>query len=91
MGALLEGRPEAGGGSVESFESVFRDYSPGVEALCRHVLGDSQDAEHAIEETFLRAQQALPQYNGQPPLEEWIERIAASVCADYLRSHRGGE
>jgi DNA-directed RNA polymerase specialized sigma24 family protein len=72
-------------GVDQFYESIVRDHYAQVEALCEHVLGDAEDAHDATEEAFLRVQEALPRYDGQEPLEEWITRIAASVCADQLR------
>ena len=72
--------------SVESFEAVLREHRPRVDAYCRRRLTDPQDALDAIEETFLRLQQAHPRFKGQTPLDQWIDRIAANVCRDQLRS-----
>jgi RNA polymerase sigma-70 factor, ECF subfamily len=70
----------------ESFESVVREHRPRVEAYCRRELSDPQDALDATDDTFLKVELTLPRFKGQQPLEEWIDRIAANVCRDLLRS-----
>jgi DNA-directed RNA polymerase specialized sigma24 family protein len=70
----------------ECFESIEREHRPRVLAFCRHVLDDPQDALDATDDTFLKVEQSLPQFKGQQPLGDWIDRIAANVCRDLLRS-----
>jgi DNA-directed RNA polymerase specialized sigma24 family protein len=72
----------------ESFESVVREHRPRVEAFCRHVLDDPQDALDATDDTFLKVKQYLPRYSAQQPLGDWIDRIAAATCRDLLRSRQ---
>ncbi len=52
--------------------------------LCRRMLGNSHDAEEALSETFLRAQQAAASWDGRP-VRAWLLGIAAHHCIDRLR------
>jgi RNA polymerase sigma-70 factor (ECF subfamily) len=55
--------------------------------LCRGILGHAQDAEDAVQETFLRALRALPGYRGEAPVRAWLFRIAVNICLDWKRAH----
>jgi RNA polymerase sigma-70 factor, ECF subfamily len=49
-------------------------------ALCLGILGHTQDAEDAMQETFLRALRALPGFRGDAAFRTWLFRIAVNVC-----------
>lgn len=73
-------------GERDAYESIYRRYTPRVESLCLRMLGDSQEAQDAVQETFLRVYQALPRFNGRYQLGAWINRIGTNVCLDTLRA-----
>jgi RNA polymerase sigma-70 factor (ECF subfamily) len=72
-------------GGQAAYDEIFRRYRARVEVTCTRLVG-RQDAEEATQETFLRAFQALPRFNGQFYLSAWLTRIATNVCVDLLRS-----
>jgi RNA polymerase sigma-70 factor (ECF subfamily) len=49
------------------------------------MLGSTEDAREATQETFLKAFTALPRFNGEYRLGAWLARIAANVCVDTIR------
>src|SRR5918998_2230187 len=73
-------------GDRDAYNSIYARYSPRVQLICQRMLGDTQDAQDAAQETFLRVYQALPRFNGRYQLGAWITRIATNVCLDTLRS-----
>src|SRR5918999_2483446 len=77
--AFQSGEPQAG-------ESIHRCYSPMVHSICARLLYDPEDAQEAVQETFLRVLRALPRFNGSYQLGAWIARIARNVCLDQIRS-----
>ena len=58
--------------------------------LCRRMLQDTEDADSATQDTFLKAWQALnrPESKGLDDPGRWLTRIAINTCLDRLRSRR---
>jgi RNA polymerase sigma-70 factor (ECF subfamily) len=55
------------------------------------MLGSLQDAEDAVQETFLKAWNALDEFEGRAAFKNWLYRIATNACLNALtsRSRRG--
>ncbi len=73
-------------GRPGSYDEIYSRYSDRVMRVCLRMLVKPQDAEEAVQETFLKAYQALGRFNGSYQLGAWLCRIAANVCLDQLRS-----
>ena len=52
------------------------------------MLDDSEDAEDAVQEVFLRAFTALRKFDLKYPFGPWILRIATNYCIDQLRRRK---
>jgi RNA polymerase sigma-70 factor (ECF subfamily) len=76
-------RARAGDG--DAFASLFREYDPDVRRVCRRMLGDSQSADDAASEVFLRAHRALSRFDSDRPFRPWLIAIAGHYCIDQLR------
>jgi RNA polymerase sigma-70 factor (ECF subfamily) len=73
-------------GEGAAYDEIFRRYYSRVSSTCSRLVG-WQDSEEATQETFMRALQALPRFNGQFYLSAWLTRIATNVCVDHLRAN----
>jgi RNA polymerase sigma-70 factor (ECF subfamily) len=78
------------GGVPEAYDEMYRRYSARINGVCRRMLNNPEDAREATQETFLKAYQALPRFNGQYKLGAWLARIAANVCVDHIRKRGRG-
>ena len=56
-----------------------------VRGLCRQLLGSTERAEDAAQESFVRAYRALASRDPALPFIAWIMRIARNHCLDLLR------
>lgn len=72
-------------GDEKAYDEVYRRYTGRVRRICVRMLGNTQDADEAVQETFLKAYQALGRFNGSYQLGAWLARIAANVCVDHVR------
>jgi len=72
-------------GDGEAFALLFREYQRDVHRVCLRMLGDSQSAEDAVSEVFLRARRALAAFDPKRPFRPWLMAIAGHHCIDQLR------
>jgi RNA polymerase sigma-70 factor (ECF subfamily) len=75
-------------GDVDAFGRVVEAFQKPVFNLCYRMLGNSEDAEDAAQESFWRAYQGLSKYDFQRSFGTWILSIAAHHCIDRLRRKR---
>jgi RNA polymerase sigma factor (sigma-70 family) len=80
-------------GEDGAYEVIYRRYSDMVRRHCERILSDPDDAQDAVQETFLRVYNRLDSFNGRWLLEAWIKRIATNICLDKLRqrNRRSGD
>jgi RNA polymerase sigma-70 factor (TIGR02960 family) len=55
---------------------------------CYRMLASFDEAEDAVQETFLRAWKARESFDGSTLFRAWLYKIATNVCLDVLRSRR---
>jgi RNA polymerase sigma-70 factor (ECF subfamily) len=75
-------------GSDEAFTRLVEEHQTHVYNLCYRMLGDSESAEDAAQETFLRAYQNLHRYDRSRPFATWLLSIGAHYCIDLLRRRK---
>lgn len=75
-------------GELVPFEELYAAYLPRVRSVCRRYLSDPRDVEEAVQDTFVKAANALPRFNGSFRLAAWMARIAANTAMDLSRKNR---
>jgi len=65
--------------------AIARAYRPRIGAFCFGMLGDTDDAQDAVQETLLGALDAMPRFRGETSLRAWLLSIARHKCLDRLR------
>jgi RNA polymerase sigma-70 factor (ECF subfamily) len=78
-------------GNREALERLVALHHRTLLSLCHTLLGHAEDAEDAVQETFLRALRALPGFRGDATVRTWLCRIAVNVCRNWKRDHRPTE
>ncbi len=74
----------------EGFEALVRQYSERLYWKIRHIVLAHDDADDVLQNTFLKAWQALDTFQGKSSVSTWLYRIAVNESLDHLRKHRGG-
>lgn len=76
------------GGDDRAFESLFKRHYAPLLAYCRHTLGDRDEAEDALQQTFVKAHQALRGGRGPRELRPWLYAIARNCCLSAIAARR---
>jgi RNA polymerase sigma-70 factor (ECF subfamily) len=75
-------------GERNAFSELVCMHGQGVMNLIYRMYGDSQMAEDAAQETFIRAWLHLDSYRPQMSLRNWLYRIAVNAALDMLRKQK---
>jgi RNA polymerase sigma-70 factor, ECF subfamily len=78
----------AAAGRREDFEELVRRHRSRVYALALRICRDGDDAEDALQETFIAAYRALPGFDHRARVSTWLYRIATNKCYDVLARRR---
>ncbi|KAB8143892.1 sigma-70 family RNA polymerase sigma factor [Chloroflexia bacterium SDU3-3] len=78
---------EAQRGDVHSFNTLVRLYEGRVYTLCYRMLGDSESAADAAQDSFLSAYRNIRSFRGGS-FRSWLLRIATNTCYDALRARK---
>ncbi|MBA3673230.1 MAG: sigma-70 family RNA polymerase sigma factor [Gemmatimonadaceae bacterium] len=70
----------ARGGDVRAFAALVDAYYARCLRLAMHMLASRDDAEEAVQDTFVRVYKALPSYEERESFEPWLFRILANRC-----------
>jgi RNA polymerase sigma factor (sigma-70 family) len=81
VGLIRAGRPAA-------FEAAYDRHHRAILSFCRHMLGDAQEAEDAVQHAFLAAYNDLISSDKQIHLRAWLFTIARNRCYSILRARR---
>jgi RNA polymerase sigma-70 factor (TIGR02960 family) len=75
--------PFAGGESA--FAALTERYRRELHVHCYRMLASFDEAEDAVQETFLRAWRARDTFDGSALVRAWLYKIATNVCLDAIR------
>jgi RNA polymerase sigma factor (sigma-70 family) len=75
-------------GSDSAFEAMYERHHRAVLSLCRHMLGSHQEAEDAVQHTFLAAYRSIQEGEREIRLRPYLFAIARNRCLDGLRGRR---
>ncbi|KPL07746.1 hypothetical protein AMJ86_03065 [bacterium SM23_57] len=72
-------------GDRAEFARMVEAYSGQIYRLALKMLQNQQDAEDILQETFIKAYHALPQFESRSSLSTWLYRIATNEALMFLR------
>jgi RNA polymerase sigma factor (sigma-70 family) len=75
-------------GNDAAFAVIYDRHSRGILSFCRHMLGTLEEAEDAVQHTFLAAYNDLLASDRPIKLKAWLYTIARNRCLSMLRARR---
>ena len=75
-------------GDEEAFRHLVDRHQRELEAHCYRILGSVQDAEEAVQDTFLAAWHGIAGFAARASVRAWLFKIATNRCLDALRAAR---
>ena len=75
-------------GDRAEFSRLVEAYYANIYRLAMKMLGNQQDAEDVLQETFLKAYRHLNGFDGRSKLSTWLFRIATNEALMILRRQR---
>lgn len=76
----------ARGGDHNAFSDLVQGHSHELQVHCYRILGSLQDAEDALQETFVSAWRNLGEFGQRSSLRTWLYQIATNRCLSMLRA-----
>ena len=77
-----------GAGDASAFETLYDRHHAPLLAFCRHMLGNRDDGEDALQQAFLRAHQALAGGRAPDRVRPWLFAIARNRCLTLIAARR---
>jgi len=72
-------------GSEEGYKEIVGRYRAQLMAMALNILGNREDAEDALQETFLRALRNLERFDLRRSFKNWLYTILYRCCLDQLK------
>ena len=75
-------------GDREAFARLVDATSGHIYRVALQIVGDEQDAEDVLQETYIKAFRALPEFEGRSSLSTWLYRIAVNEALMHVRRRK---
>jgi RNA polymerase sigma-70 factor (ECF subfamily) len=75
-------------GGASEFSSLAERHRRELLVHCYRMVGNLEDAEDLVQETFLRAWRNRSGFEGRSTLRAWLYRIATNACLDAIKRSR---
>ena len=75
-------------GDARFYEPLVRAYEPSGLRLATGMLGNLDDARDALQDSFVKAYEALHRFDLRRPFGPWFFQILRNHCRDMLRSRQ---
>src|SRR5687768_2751724 len=72
-------------GDESAFAALAERYRQELQVHCYRMLGNFEDSEDLVQETFLRAWRKRKSFQGRSSFRAWLYGIATNACLDALQ------
>jgi DNA-directed RNA polymerase specialized sigma24 family protein len=76
----------AAAGDEDAFRELVDPHRRELHVHCYRILGSTEDAEDALQETLLAAWQGLARFERRASIRTWLYRVATNRCLNTLSS-----
>lgn len=76
---------------AKAFEAMVNDLTPQLYAQIRRIVQYHEDADDVLQNTYLKAWNALDNFRGDAQLSTWLFRIAMNESISYMQRKRPTE
>ncbi len=76
-------------GDFAAFQTLVERFQRRLYGLAWHILGQSQDAEDVVQQTFLSVLEHLDSFREESAVATWVWRIATNHALKLLRKRKG--
>ena len=77
-----------GAGDEAAFAVLYERHQRALLSFCRHMVGNREDGEDALQQTFLRAHRALAAGQVPDSMRSWLFAIARNRCLTLISARR---
>jgi RNA polymerase sigma-70 factor (ECF subfamily) len=78
-------------GDRQEFSQLVETFSAPIYRLALNMLADENEAEDVLQQTFLKAYRAMPNFEGRSSLNTWLYRIAMNESLMTIRKRTKAE
>jgi RNA polymerase sigma-70 factor (ECF subfamily) len=75
-------------GDNDAFRELYQAHKRGLLRACWYFLGNEDDVQDVLQETFIKALRNLPRFRFECSLATWLNHIAVNLCRDLLEKQR---
>lgn len=75
-------------GDADAFSELILAYEKKIISFTYRMLGNTEDAEDAAQEVFVKAYRAISGFDGKSSFKTWLYKIASNVAMDELRKRK---
>jgi RNA polymerase sigma-70 factor (ECF subfamily) len=75
-------------GITADYSQLWEKYHRQIFGMVLKIVRNIDDADDIVQDTFLKAFNALHTYNHAFPFPAWLNKIASNTCIDYFRKKR---
>jgi len=76
------------GRDLRAFEQLYLEHGPRLKSIAFHILASRQDAEDAVQETWVKLYRGIQGFQGQSSIGTWLCRILINTCYDLARKRQ---
>lgn len=73
--------------SKAQFE-LYNKYAQAMYSLSVRILGNNDDAQDALQDSFIKAFKSIPTFDGRVTFGAWLRKITINTCLNKLRKNK---